>query len=116
MPSKVLTRRLQIKVEDHPAELNNSCLGPSDSYTGALQSTLTCQVNFWLLLDKEQVHRYLPSFITDKFSNFYGQDAEEEKSEKRGALSPSRQALSSLSGMLFRQKSLQIEVLGEEMP
>ena len=84
MPSKVLTRRLQIKVQDHPAELNNSCLGPSDSYTGALQSTLTCQVNFWLLLDKEQVHRYLPSFITDKFSNFYGQDAEEEKSEKEG--------------------------------
>ena len=30
------------------------------------------------------VHRYLPSFITDKFSNFYGQDAEEEKSEKEG--------------------------------
>ena len=46
LPSKVLTRRLQIKVQDHPAELNNSCLGPSDSYTGALQSTLTCQVNF----------------------------------------------------------------------
>ena len=39
-------QKTTIKVQDHPAELNNSCLGPSDSYTGALQSTLTCQVNF----------------------------------------------------------------------
>ena len=28
-------------MQDHPAELNNSCLGPSDSYAGVSQSTLT---------------------------------------------------------------------------
>ena len=38
------------------------------------------------------------------------------KKWKRGALSPSSQALSSLYDMCFRQKSLKIEVLGEEMP
>ena len=37
------------------------------------------------------------------------------KKGKRGTLSLSRQALSSLSGMFFRQKALKLEVLGEEM-